>query len=158
MRRTDVALFPGLRRTLSTSELAIEGHQLVGQGAAVHQDHGSSRSTPGWAGQRCGECCWRASDWGSPVTSGSLSTSNALPDHERRIRAARSPGREGRRGWQHPLARSGRRRQRHAQQWEAAVALVHEFDRLPRSGSTAYGFVVGIYPIPDYPVLPEPEP
>lgn len=48
--------------------------------------------------------------------------------------------------------------QRHAQQWEAAVALVHEFDRLPRSGSTAYGFVVGIYPIPDYPVLPEPEP
>jgi hypothetical protein len=38
------------------------------------------------------------------------------------------------------------------------VALVHEFDRLPRSGSTAYGFVVGIYPIPDYTVLPEPEP
>jgi hypothetical protein len=33
-----------------------------------------------------------------------------------------------------------------------------EFDRLPRSGSTAYGLVVGIYPIPDYPVLPEPEP
>jgi hypothetical protein len=24
--------------------------------------------------------------------------------------------------------------------------------------STAYGIVVGIYPIPDYPVLPEPEP
>ena len=48
--------------------------------------------------------------------------------------------------------------ERAAEFWEAAIALVHEFDRLPRSGTTAYGFVVGIYPIPDYPVLPEPEP
>jgi hypothetical protein len=48
--------------------------------------------------------------------------------------------------------------ERAAEFWEATVALVHEFDRLPRSGSTAYGFVVGIYPIPDYPVLPELEP
>ena len=41
--------------------------------------------------------------------------------------------------------------------WTQAMALVHEFDRLPRSGDTAYGFVVGVYPIPDYPVLPDPE-
>ena len=47
--------------------------------------------------------------------------------------------------------------ERAAEFWEGALALVHEFDRLPRSGKTAYGFVVGIYPIPDYPVLPEPE-
>ena len=49
-------------------------------------------------------------------------------------------------------------RERAAEFWEGALALVHEFDRLPRSGTTAYGFVVGIYPVPDYPVLPEPEP
>ena len=47
--------------------------------------------------------------------------------------------------------------ERAAEFWEEALALVHEFDRLPRSGSTAYGFVIGLYPIPDYPVLPEPE-
>lgn len=41
--------------------------------------------------------------------------------------------------------------------WTQAMALVQEFDRLPRSGDTAYGFVVGVYPIPDYPVLPDPE-
>ena len=41
--------------------------------------------------------------------------------------------------------------------WTQVMALVHEFDRLPRSGKTAYGFVVGVYPIPDYPVLPQPE-
>jgi hypothetical protein len=41
--------------------------------------------------------------------------------------------------------------------WDRAMALVQEFDRLPRSGDTAYGFVVGVYPIADYPVLPEPE-
>ena len=48
-------------------------------------------------------------------------------------------------------------RERAAQFWEEAMALVHEFDRLPRSGTTAYGFVIGLYPVPDYPVLPEPE-
>lgn len=47
--------------------------------------------------------------------------------------------------------------ERAAEFWARAMALVHEFDRLPRSGTTAYGFVVGIYPIPDYPMLPEPE-
>ena len=47
--------------------------------------------------------------------------------------------------------------ERAAEFWEEALALVHEFDRLPRSGTTAYGFVIGLYPIPDYPVLPEPE-
>ena len=37
------------------------------------------------------------------------------------------------------------------------MELVHEFDALPRSGDTTFGFVVGIYPIPDYPALPDPE-
>ena len=47
--------------------------------------------------------------------------------------------------------------ERAAEFWTEAMALVHEFDRLPRSGTIAYGFVIGIYPIRDYPVLPEPE-
>ncbi len=47
--------------------------------------------------------------------------------------------------------------ERAAEFWEDALALVHQFDRLPRSGDTAYGFVIGLYPVPDYPVLPEPE-
>ncbi len=41
--------------------------------------------------------------------------------------------------------------------WTEAMALVDEFDQLPRSGSIVYGFSVGIYPIPDYPTLPDPE-
>jgi DNA-binding transcriptional ArsR family regulator len=47
--------------------------------------------------------------------------------------------------------------ERAAEFWTKAMTLVQEFDRLPRSGKLAHGFVVGIYPIPDYPVLPEPE-
>jgi len=46
--------------------------------------------------------------------------------------------------------------QRASEFWTQVMALVHDFDRLPRAGDTAYGFVVGIYPIPDYPMLPEP--
>ena len=38
--------------------------------------------------------------------------------------------------------------------WERMAELVTEFDRLPRSGDTMYGFAVGIYPT-DYPTLPE---
>jgi DNA-binding transcriptional ArsR family regulator len=45
--------------------------------------------------------------------------------------------------------------ERAAEFWDRAMGLVQEFDRLPRSGNVAHGFVVGIYPIPDYPVLPE---
>ena len=41
--------------------------------------------------------------------------------------------------------------------WTGVMALVHDFDLLPRSGDTAYGFAVGLYPIPDYPLLPAPE-
>jgi DNA-binding transcriptional ArsR family regulator len=41
--------------------------------------------------------------------------------------------------------------------WARAMSLVHEFDRLPRSGDTTYGFVLGVYPISDYPLLPEPK-
>jgi DNA-binding transcriptional ArsR family regulator len=38
--------------------------------------------------------------------------------------------------------------------WERMAALVAEFDQLPRSGKTMYGFAVGIYPT-DHPTLPE---
>ena len=31
--------------------------------------------------------------------------------------------------------------------------LVAEFERLPRSGETVYGFAVGVYPT-DHPILP----
>jgi len=41
--------------------------------------------------------------------------------------------------------------------WRRAMGLVEEFDQLPRSGRTTYGFVLGVYPIPDYPTLPDPE-
>ncbi|HZC70621.1 MAG TPA: winged helix-turn-helix domain-containing protein [Jatrophihabitans sp.] len=47
-------------------------------------------------------------------------------------------------------------RERVAQFWAAVEPLVHEFDKLPRSGDTVYGFVVGVYPT-DFPTLPAPE-
>ena len=37
--------------------------------------------------------------------------------------------------------------------WQKIAALVEEFDRMPRSGETAYGFAIGIYPT-DHPTLP----
>jgi DNA-binding transcriptional ArsR family regulator len=37
--------------------------------------------------------------------------------------------------------------------WERMATLVREFDELPRSGDTVYGFAVGVYPT-DYPTLP----
>jgi DNA-binding transcriptional ArsR family regulator len=37
--------------------------------------------------------------------------------------------------------------------WERMAQLVAEFDRLPRSGKTVYGFAVGVYPT-DHPSLP----
>ncbi len=48
-------------------------------------------------------------------------------------------------------------RERAAEFWARGMDLVQEFERLPRSGDTTYGFVAGVYPIPDYPTLPEPE-
>ena len=39
--------------------------------------------------------------------------------------------------------------------WERMAALVAEFDHLPRSGDTVYGFAVGVYPT-DHGTLPEP--
>jgi DNA-binding transcriptional ArsR family regulator len=38
--------------------------------------------------------------------------------------------------------------------WERMAELVTEFDRLPRSGNTMYGFAVGVYPT-DQPMLPD---
>ena len=38
--------------------------------------------------------------------------------------------------------------------WERMAELVTEFDRLPRSGATMYGFAIGVYPT-DQPTLPE---
>ena len=40
-----------------------------------------------------------------------------------------------------------------AEFWERMAELVAEFDQLPRSGDTVYGFAVGIYPT-DHPTLP----
>jgi DNA-binding transcriptional ArsR family regulator len=37
--------------------------------------------------------------------------------------------------------------------WERMAALVAEFDQLPRSGETMYGFALGVYPT-DQPTLP----
>jgi DNA-binding transcriptional ArsR family regulator len=37
--------------------------------------------------------------------------------------------------------------------WERMAELVTEFDQLPRSGDTVYGFAVGVYPT-DHPTLP----
>ena len=37
--------------------------------------------------------------------------------------------------------------------WERMAKLVEEFDQLPRSGDTMYGFAVGVYPT-DHPTLP----
>ena len=44
--------------------------------------------------------------------------------------------------------------ERRTEFWQRAMELVHEFDQLPRSGDTVYGFVLGIYPT-DYPMLPQ---
>src|SRR5215471_5961068 len=38
--------------------------------------------------------------------------------------------------------------------WERMAELVAEFERLPRSGDSAYGFAVGVYPT-DLPTLPD---
>jgi DNA-binding transcriptional ArsR family regulator len=40
--------------------------------------------------------------------------------------------------------------------WNRIADLVREFDELPRSGTTVYGFVAGIYPT-DHPTLPTDE-
>lgn len=41
-----------------------------------------------------------------------------------------------------------------AEFWDRIDEVIHEFDRLPRSGDTVYGFAVGLYPMLDYPTLP----
>ncbi|WP_344297682.1 winged helix-turn-helix domain-containing protein [Agromyces neolithicus] len=40
--------------------------------------------------------------------------------------------------------------------WDRMAGLVDEFDRLPRSGETVYGFTIGIYPTA-FPALPAAE-
>jgi hypothetical protein len=40
--------------------------------------------------------------------------------------------------------------------WHRMAALVDEFDRMPRSGDTMYGFAIGVYPT-DHPSLPTAE-
>jgi hypothetical protein len=40
--------------------------------------------------------------------------------------------------------------------WDRMAELVDEFDRIPRSGETMYGFAIGIYPT-DHPTLPTAE-
>lgn len=43
-----------------------------------------------------------------------------------------------------------------SQFWDRMAELVDEFDRMPRSGESMYGFAVGIYPT-DHPTLPPTE-
>lgn len=43
-----------------------------------------------------------------------------------------------------------------AQFWDRIAELVDEFDRMPRSGETVYGFAIGVYPT-DHPTLPTSE-
>jgi DNA-binding transcriptional ArsR family regulator len=40
--------------------------------------------------------------------------------------------------------------------WDRVEQLIHDFDGLPRSGDTVYGFTVGAYPMREYPTLPPP--
>jgi DNA-binding transcriptional ArsR family regulator len=44
--------------------------------------------------------------------------------------------------------------ERAAKFWHRIEQVIHEFDRLPRAGRTTYGFVIGLYPMLDYPTLP----
>ncbi|WBQ02829.1 ArsR/SmtB family transcription factor [Kribbella sp. CA-293567] len=44
--------------------------------------------------------------------------------------------------------------ERVAEFWKQVQELIHDFDKLPRSGDTTYGFTVGVYPVNDYPTLP----
>ena len=46
--------------------------------------------------------------------------------------------------------------ERAAEFWDRVDQVIHEFDQLPRSGDTVYGFAVGLYPMLDYPTLPPP--
>jgi DNA-binding transcriptional ArsR family regulator len=41
-----------------------------------------------------------------------------------------------------------------AEFWDRIEQTIHDFDQLPRSGDTVYGFTVGLYPMLDYPTLP----
>lgn len=41
-----------------------------------------------------------------------------------------------------------------SQFWDRMAALVDEFDQMPRSGDTVYGFAIGIYPT-NHPSLPQ---
>lgn len=43
-----------------------------------------------------------------------------------------------------------------AQFWQHIDQVIRDFEQLPRAGDTVYGFTVGLYPIRDYPTLPEP--
>jgi hypothetical protein len=43
-----------------------------------------------------------------------------------------------------------------SQFWDQLTELVDEFDRMPRSGETMYGFAIGIFPT-DHPTLPTAE-
>jgi DNA-binding transcriptional ArsR family regulator len=41
-----------------------------------------------------------------------------------------------------------------AEFWRRIDQVIHDFERLARSGQTTYGFAVGLYPMLDYPTLP----
>lgn len=45
--------------------------------------------------------------------------------------------------------------ERAAEFWARVDEVIREFEQLPRSGDTVYGFTVGLYPMPDHPRLPD---
>jgi DNA-binding transcriptional ArsR family regulator len=47
--------------------------------------------------------------------------------------------------------------ERAAEFWRRVSEVVAELDEVPRSGDQVYGFVVGLYPTSDYPMLPAAE-
>jgi len=71
--------------------------------------------------------------------------------------AARESGRAFEQGKLWGFIRHARISQDQASQfWDRIAELVDEFDRMPRSGGTMYGFAIGIYPT-DHPTLPTAE-
>lgn len=71
--------------------------------------------------------------------------------------AARESGTAFEQGKLWGFIRHGRISEEQASQfWGRIAELVDEFDRMPRSGETMYGFAIGIYPT-DHPALPTAE-
>ena len=118
---------------------------------------------PGWC-RWCGRgACGRSRSGSTAAPRGcSTSGSSGAPDDDQLPRdfndfevAARESAAAFRDGKLWGFIRHARISEAQASEfWERMAELVAEFDRLPRSGETMYGFAVGVYPT-DQPTLPE---